>query len=53
MDRGWCDTAFLFRIPGAKFAAINDAAHFPMVERPEETARLLREFLESGLSPRA
>ena len=39
--------------PGAKFAAIDDAAHFPMVERPEETARLLREFLESGLSPKA
>jgi pimeloyl-ACP methyl ester carboxylesterase len=33
-------------IPGARFAAIDGAAHFPMVEKPEETARLLSEFLD-------
>ena len=37
-------------IPGARFAAIDEAAHFPMVEKPDETARLLAEFLESGAS---
>jgi len=37
-------------IPGASFATIDDAGHFPMVEKPEETAHLLSEFLESGAS---
>ncbi len=36
------------RFPGARFAAIEDAGHFPMVEKPEETARLLSEFLDSA-----
>ncbi len=34
------------KIPGARFAAIDGAGHFPMVEKPEETARLLSEFLD-------
>ena len=33
-------------IPGARFAAIDDAGHFPMVEKPEETSRLLSGFLD-------
>ncbi len=35
------------RVPGGRFAAIEDAGHFPMVERPAETATLLSEFLDS------
>lgn len=35
------------RIPGARFAAIDGAGHFPMVEKPEETARLLSDFLDA------
>ena len=34
------------KIPGARFAVIDGAGHFPMVEKPEETARLLAEFLD-------
>ncbi len=34
------------RMPNARFAAIDGAGHFPMVEKPEETARLLAEFLD-------
>jgi pimeloyl-ACP methyl ester carboxylesterase len=34
------------RIPGARFGAIESAGHFPMVERPEETVRLLAGFLD-------
>ncbi len=33
------------RIPGGRFAVIEDAGHFPMVERPHETAQLISEFL--------
>ena len=36
------------RIPGARFAAIDGAGHFPMVEKAQETARLVSEFLDSG-----
>ncbi len=32
-------------IPGARFAVVEDAAHFPMVERPTETATLIDQFL--------
>ena len=35
------------RIPGAKFAAIEGCGHFPMVEKPNETAELVSRFLES------
>ncbi len=35
------------RIPRARFAAIEGAGHFPMVEKPDETARLLLEFLDT------
>ena len=35
------------RIPGAKFAAIEDCGHFPMVEKPTETADIVSDFLES------
>ncbi len=35
------------RIPDARFAAIEGAVHFPMVEKPGETARLLSEFLDA------
>ncbi len=38
-------------IPDARFAAIEDAAHFPMVEKPAETARLISEFLDGGGTP--
>jgi pimeloyl-ACP methyl ester carboxylesterase len=34
------------RIPGARFVAIEDAGHFPMVEKPQETAHLISEFLD-------
>lgn len=34
------------RIPNARFAAVEGAAHFPMVEKPIETARLIAEFLD-------
>jgi 3-oxoadipate enol-lactonase len=32
-------------IAGARFEIIKDAAHIPCVERPEETARLIKDFL--------
>lgn len=32
-------------IPGGRFEIIKDAAHIPCVERPEETARLIKDFL--------
>jgi len=35
------------RILGARFAAIEDAGHFPMVEKPRETAQLISGFLDS------
>lgn len=35
------------RIPEARFAAIEDAGHFPMVEKPQETVGLLSEFLDA------
>ncbi len=35
------------RMPNARFAAIEGAGHFPMVERPDETARLLSDFLDA------
>ncbi len=35
------------RISGAKFAAIEDCGHFPMVEKPTETAEIVSAFLES------
>jgi len=34
------------RIPHARFAAIDAAGHFPMVEKPAESARLIAEFLD-------
>src|SRR5436853_6690843 len=33
------------RIPNARFAAIEDSGHFPMVEKPAETANVVSEFL--------
>jgi 3-oxoadipate enol-lactonase len=33
------------RIPGAKFELLEGCGHLPHLERPEETARLIREFL--------
>ena len=41
------------RIPNARFAAIDGAAHFPMVEKAQETARLISEFLDSDSPARA
>ena len=38
------------RVPEARFAVIEDAGHFPMVERPNVTAEFLTEFLD-GKSP--
>ena len=35
------------RIPKARFAAVEAAGHFPMVEKPAETAKLLAEFLDA------
>jgi len=35
------------RIPGGKFAAIESCGHFPMVEKPVETAEIVSDFLES------
>ncbi len=34
------------RIPGAEFSALEGAGHFPMVEKPVETADLLSKFLD-------
>ena len=34
-------------IPGARFAAIEHAGHFPMVEKPQEAAQLISEFLDA------
>jgi len=38
------------RIPGARFALLPDAAHIPCVERPDELAALIGDFL--GALPR-
>ena len=35
------------RIPGATFTAIENCGHFPMVEKSEETAAIVSEFLDS------
>src|SRR5439155_1340869 len=37
------------RIPGAKFAAIEDCGHFPMVGKPTETAEIVSELTEDFL----
>jgi pimeloyl-ACP methyl ester carboxylesterase len=34
-------------IPGARYALIAGAPHMLFIERPEETTRLIREFLQS------
>lgn len=34
------------RIPGARFVAVDGAGHFPMVEKPDETAAAVVPFLE-------
>jgi 3-oxoadipate enol-lactonase len=34
-------------IPGARFELIAGAGHFPPIERPEQVAKLIREFAES------
>jgi 3-oxoadipate enol-lactonase len=34
-------------IPGARYAVIADAPHMLFIERPEETTRLVRDFLQS------
>jgi pimeloyl-ACP methyl ester carboxylesterase len=39
---------FAARIAGAQVATIADAGHLPQIERPHETARLVREFLTGG-----
>lgn len=36
------------QIPTSDFAAIEDAGHFPMVEKPRETAQRISEFLDSS-----
>jgi len=36
------------RIQGSRFAAIEDAGHFPMVEKPRETAQRISEFIDSS-----
>jgi len=36
------------RIPGARFAALEGCGHFPMVEKPQETGKLVSEFLASS-----
>lgn len=36
------------RMPNARFSALDGAGHFPMVEKPAETARLLSEFLDGS-----
>jgi len=35
------------QIRGSRFAVIEDAGHFPMVEKPRETAQLISEFLDA------
>lgn len=36
------------QIPTSEFAAIEDAGHFPMVEKPRETSRRIAAFLDSS-----
>jgi len=36
------------RIPRGRFAAIDQAGHFPMVEKPRETAHLISEFIDAN-----
>ena len=36
-------------IPGARFACINDAAHWPQWEKPEEHDRVVIDFLQGAL----
>ncbi len=36
------------RIAGSRFGAIEDAGHFPMVEKPRETAQRISEFIDSS-----
>jgi len=36
------------RIPGSEFGAIEDAGHFPMVEKSRETAQRISKFLDSS-----
>jgi pimeloyl-ACP methyl ester carboxylesterase len=43
VDAGRTATA---RIPGARFVALPGVAHFPFLEAPEESARVLRGFLD-------
>ncbi|MGB5559309.1 MAG: alpha/beta hydrolase, partial [Paracoccaceae bacterium] len=39
-------------IPYARLEVVADAGHFPMLEQPEETTRLMRAWLAKPLVPR-
>lgn len=44
----WKDQEAVARgVPGARFSAIDDAGHFPMVEQPRATAEILGPFLRA------
>ena len=36
-------------IPGSEFYCINDAAHWPQWEQPEEHDRVVRDFLKAAV----
>lgn len=40
--------AYAAQIPGAKFALIDQAGHFPHIERPEEFARQVLSFVTAN-----
>src|SRR3712207_1706078 len=39
---------WLRRLPTARLAVIEQAGHYPQVERPEEVGRVVTEFLQQG-----
>ncbi|MCW2276960.1 alpha/beta fold hydrolase [Heliophilum fasciatum] len=47
-----CAIDMVNRIPGAKLAVFDDTGHMPFVEAPEEFNRLIKGFIEAGLTCR-
>lgn len=45
--KGWA-AELAARIPGARSVVVSNCGHCPQIEQPEETLRILRDFLELG-----
>lgn len=45
LPRSLLETEVVARVPGAALAYLPDAGHYPLVERPRETAAVVRAFL--------